>query len=67
MSNPDIKGCIRCGIISTANQQNQRMEVPLSEIVYLGSGILACPLCLNEIRAVNIRKFEDDFPNKNLS
>ena len=61
------KGCVRCGLISMTNQQNQKIEMGLSEIIFLDTAILVCPLCLNEIRIINIKQFDNDLLGKNLS
>ncbi len=50
-----LRSCLRCGVISIATS----IPIIFSVIIEDGQAISVCPFCLNEIREINIKKFEE--------
>jgi len=59
--------CERCGIASIAAIEGKTIDLGSFEVYFLGEKIKVCPLCLNELRFLNSKKFDDELLSKKLS
>jgi hypothetical protein len=47
--------------------EGKTIDLGSFEIYFLGEKIKVCPLCLNELRFLNSKKFDDELLSKKLS
>jgi len=61
--------CERCGIASMTpiNSETKTIDLGSFEIYFLGEKIKVCPICLNELRFLNSKRFDDELLSKKLS